>query len=120
MTSVALLLYPGLGLALSECKQWWSLDGDCMRIYIGHMPAYLSVGMSVCRSVWLFLCLCLSARMYNYLSAFCLSVYVSVCIYICLFVCMSLSVRLSFYMTFSVHVCLFMAVGIYVCMSVCQ
>jgi len=24
MISVALLLDPGLGLALSECKQWWS------------------------------------------------------------------------------------------------
>jgi len=23
--SIALLLYPGFGLTLSECKQWWSL-----------------------------------------------------------------------------------------------
>jgi len=28
MISVALLLYPGLGLALSECKQWHSNSSE--------------------------------------------------------------------------------------------
>lgn len=78
--------------------------------------------LSVCRSVFLFVCPCLFACLYEYLSA-CLSVCFSVCLSVCLsaslFVCLAVCRTPCPIGCFSVRLSDLMSVGLLGCLSVC-
>ena len=73
------------------------------------------MSVSVCLSVYLFVCVQLSAClcMYVYLCPVCLFVCLSVCLQL-LYNCVSLPLS-----PFAVSVCLFISVHLFVCLSVC-